>query len=400
MKQLIGLVCLIGILPIWKLGSSFIFGLDTQKSGKENVIRFPVDDYSDAKVSQEFGAYLGLYGDPPKDYNGYHGGEDIAFKVGTSVYPIAKGKVAYLSNLEELGYLVAIEHEGSFIIPAKSETVTGKTYQYPREIVSRIYSVYVHIKPKFSLRKGDPVEPSEPLGTITKTTLRAHLHFEIRHPDQKPSNSWVFVGYEENWSKFPGTNINTGYYKDPQKMVNAGLRDPSDFIKANMKPSVPPNVEWKEYKLGNLYFALPTDWKISFGSHEANQIFLGEKIHFVASVLELPKDEYYKGAESGKWSIIYSDLYGGKIEEEGSTDKKLYVGSGVNKRLTGSLEKDIAGYSVTVCLVKEQTQKEWLSRKFALIKNGKVYVFDLSTYASVFPEQIFDQLVFRIRFAR
>ncbi|GAG84124.1 unnamed protein product [marine sediment metagenome] len=39
---------------------------------------------------------------------------------------------------------------------------------------------------------------------------------------------------KSNWQRFPNGSYN-GYYINLQKMIDAGLRDPSDFIEANYK---------------------------------------------------------------------------------------------------------------------------------------------------------------------
>jgi murein DD-endopeptidase MepM/ murein hydrolase activator NlpD len=185
-------------------------------------------DYSKLKISQGFGAYLGSY--KGKIYNGYHGGEDIQAEIGTPVYAIMDGTVAKISNLGELGYLIAIKHDYWGHIPARAETVHGKHYKYPA-YRGPFYSVYMHVTPVTNLREGSLVIGGDRIATVAKTTLPPHLHFEIRLPNARHSKDWSLVGEKENWSFFPDTGKYNGYYKDPQKMVDAGLRCPSDLFK-------------------------------------------------------------------------------------------------------------------------------------------------------------------------
>jgi len=192
----------------------------------------PLQDYF-GSVSQGFAEYLSSYGG--KVYNGYHAGEDIAVIVGTPVYAIAQGRVVCISQLTGLGDLIALEHEGSFCIPARTEMVNGQQYAYTEDKNARnVYSVYVHVVPTPSLTVNQSVEKGEQIATIAQTTLSPHLHFEIRLPQSEPSSNWTLVGDESIWCVFPDTGKPNGYYLNPQKMVDAGLRHPSDFLMRNL----------------------------------------------------------------------------------------------------------------------------------------------------------------------
>ncbi|MFZ3168600.1 MAG: choice-of-anchor U domain-containing protein [Candidatus Methanoperedens sp.] len=168
--------------------------------------------------------------------NGYHSGEDWNLVGGEDlnepVYAIADGKVVKVSDLGSLGHLVAIEHNARpgrmYIIPGRDE----ETYSYETEYVTKIYSVYVHITPADGIIQGAEVKKGETvIGYIMNPTGGPHLHFEIRHPNAKNSLDWSLVGSQANWA-YSGGNPN-GYYKNLQQMVDAGVRDPRDFIKAN-----------------------------------------------------------------------------------------------------------------------------------------------------------------------
>jgi murein DD-endopeptidase MepM/ murein hydrolase activator NlpD len=171
-------------------------------------------------------------------YNGYHSGEDWALSGGVSsgkpVYAIGTGRIVKIRSLEKsgLGHLVAIEHTGSFTIPGKSETINGQSYTYNTEPVKKIYSVYLHITPLPRIAPEQCVENGEQIGTIANIA-HPHLHFEIRHPNQKPSKDWSLVGEQSNWQKYPNTQANNGYYINLQSMVDGGVRHPSEFIAAN-----------------------------------------------------------------------------------------------------------------------------------------------------------------------
>lgn len=230
---------LFSFLGIW---ASLLFG-NPAFSACQNAsgFRHPLDTHA-AQPFQDFAAYLGIY--RGKAYNGYHGGEDWSASIGTPVRAMGAGRVVRVSPLGGgLGSLVAIEYTGSFTIPGRSRTINGKSYTYNTETVTKILSVYMHITPQPGLTQGVTcVVKGQQVGTIANISssgLRPHLHFEIRHPNQTPSNNWSLVGNISNWQKFPGDGYN-GYYIDPQPMVDAnstprhgGLRDPTDFLAAN-----------------------------------------------------------------------------------------------------------------------------------------------------------------------
>jgi murein DD-endopeptidase MepM/ murein hydrolase activator NlpD len=186
-------------------------------------------------MTQSFAHKLTTYSG--RTYNGYHSGEDLAFSgitAGRPVYAIGAGKIAKISDLtgSGLGYLVAIEHNGSFTIPGKSDTVSGQMYTYNAEPVTTIYSIYLHVDPEKKLIPGACVKKGEKIGTLASISA-PHLHFEIRHPGQTPSGDWSLVGQSSNWQTFPGTNTYNGYYINVQTMVDGGVRHPSEFLNAN-----------------------------------------------------------------------------------------------------------------------------------------------------------------------
>ena len=212
-------------------------------------LNYPVRDYpigksNDAELywdcsENDFGNYLGVYNS--LSYNGFHPGEDWNLKGGKDggidldlpIYSIGKGKVLKVSDLGSLGYLIVIEHEGSFKIPSKEMSSNNEEVFYEEEIVSKIYSVYLHLQ-KIQVNEGDAVFEDTILGYIMDPGGGPHLHFEIRKNNDKHSSDWSLIGDKENWQAFSGGFYN-GYYKDLQKMIDIGLRDPSGVIEANYK---------------------------------------------------------------------------------------------------------------------------------------------------------------------
>jgi len=173
---------------------------------------------------------------------GFHSGEDWNLVGGDPnadlnqpVYTIYDGKVVKTSNLGSLGYLIALEHNAPpnhlFKIPGKEGSEHGQTYWYKTEYITKFYSVYIHITPIEGITEGSEVAKGALIGHIMNPGGGPHLHFEIRHPDAKNSASWSLVGDSSNWARDDG--IYTGYYLNIQEMVNAGVRDPNEFILAN-----------------------------------------------------------------------------------------------------------------------------------------------------------------------
>ena len=260
-----------------------------ERSAAEEGFAYPVgagrNDGLRWEVTQGFAAYYAKEG-------GYHPGEDWNLVGGDPnadlnepVRAVAQGTVVKVSLLPaNRGSLIAVRHvapEGrTFTIPSKSASVDGKAYAYPQEHTDTIYSVYVHVQPAAAAAPGKRVERGDVMGTIADIApLKPHLHFEIRLGTAKYSDSWsmVYDAVEKkpepaaerelpvsvrvrtrvpllgdveikpqarkaptaaetapgtsNWARVNGAF--TGYYVDVQKMIDAGLIDPSSFIEAN-----------------------------------------------------------------------------------------------------------------------------------------------------------------------
>ena len=216
-----------------------------------NSIGYPVSD-DNLFDNLAWGVPFNYFGNYYDVLGGFHPGEDWNLTGGNPnidngkpVYAIADGKIAKVYDLGNLGYLVGIEHtttpNSTFIIPAKYGTEYGQTYSYNGEKVTKIYSIYLHVSnlPSSVLygeRTSYNIKRGEILGYIMNPGGGPHLHFEIRHPNAQHSNNWTLVGNPSNWAKDSQGN-NTGYYLNLQELVNAGVRDPRDFLKAN-------NISW------------------------------------------------------------------------------------------------------------------------------------------------------------
>lgn len=388
----------------------------------ENKIYFdyPVKDsnlYGNLRweQSQKFGDYYRKMG-------GYHSGEDWNLiggrpdaDLGKPIYAIAKGKVVKISPLKSnLGYLIALEHialkSQTFIIPEKKTD----SYYYKKDLVNKIYSVYVHVKPERGIGLGVEVEKGQIIGYITDISpLSPHLHFEIRHPETKSSGDWSMVGDSDNWARVD--NKITGYYINPQKMVNAGLRSPIDFINANKHANKQEElISWKEYRLGTLSYSIPPDWKlwhegdalrkyykdelgkiqyISLGGIQRMYYTEKDQIGFIISVTDEER-----GIESGKVRIVHSDECGGKRIEEPvmMPQRTIYISH--MGCLVDSFKTEVAGYPVMVCILREGRSVSSTYWTFTLIRSGKRYIFHLTCANPEYQREIFRQLTSRIRF--
>ncbi len=150
---------------------------------RNNYLNYPVRDYPIGKSGDS-----GLYWDCSENYfgkyssgrQGFHSGEDWELRggkdgevdLGLPVYSIGKGKVVKVSDLDYLGYLVAIVHDGNFIIPANKVSSNNKEAFYKEENVNKVYSVYMHISEVpskyYNASENNPidVDENEPIGFI------------------------------------------------------------------------------------------------------------------------------------------------------------------------------------------------------------------------------------------
>lgn len=247
------LICLIVLILLATSFGCQIFSYkgaleEKTKTTGNKYFNYPVRDYPIGKTEStrlywdcsdnDFGHYLGKYDE--LKYDGYHPGEDWNLKGGKDgeidkglpVYSIGEGKVIKISDLGSLGNLVIVEHDGNFSIPSKEINSNGQKANYDKEAVDRIYSVYLHIT-NLKVKENEAVDENTILGYIMNPGGGSHLHFEIRKNNDNHDSSWSLIGDSTNWQRFPGDGYN-GYYKELQKMIDSGLRDPSDFIEANM----------------------------------------------------------------------------------------------------------------------------------------------------------------------
>ena len=181
-----------------------------------------------------FGEYVAYHGGhhPAEDWNLVGGSANA--DLGKPVIAIGTGTVVKISNLGSLGYLVALEHTGSFNIPAKSGSSNGQSSAYGAEAVSKVYSIYLHIN-SIKVALNDCVSRGQEIGNIMDPNGGPHLHFEIRRGDAAHSGNWSMILPSSNWYYKTGENgpYPTGYYINLQQMVNVVYRHPRSFIEAN-----------------------------------------------------------------------------------------------------------------------------------------------------------------------
>jgi len=262
-------ICSITIISLITFIGCDTFSYKGINEGKTETINniyfnYPVRDYPIGNSNNstiywdssenDFGNYLGEYN--RLIYDGFHPGEDWNLKGGKDgeidnglpVYSIGIGKVIKISDLGSLGYLVVIEHDGNFVIPAKEISSNGQKASYEKEVVDKIYSVYIHLK-DIEVNENDKVTENTIIGYIMNPGGNSHLHFEIRKNNDNHSSNWSLLGnnnkneaIDKNWQfnlvpdkNDPSKRVKdyNGYYINLQEMIDAGLRDPSDFIEAN-----------------------------------------------------------------------------------------------------------------------------------------------------------------------
>lgn len=243
------------------------YSLSTDNSNLEATIflRYTVRDYPIRKTKDSniyWDCSVNEFGDFSPNKNGYHSGEDWNLvggekgpneDLGKPVFAIGKGKIIATNKVGKngsLGYIVVIEHIGSFKIPAwEMKDNQGNIASYSAEKdVNKFYSVYLHLD-NVQIKENEEktacetlVDENTILGYIMDPGEGPHLHFEIRKTIDKHSSDWSLAGNSDNWQytletdpKNPNKNIKiyNGYYINLQEMINAELRDPSEFIDAN-----------------------------------------------------------------------------------------------------------------------------------------------------------------------
>jgi len=110
--------------------------------------------------------------DPFVNERTFHGGVDIAAEEGKNVHSARWGKVVYAGDINGYGSTVILEHELGY------------------------YTLYGHLE-KILVEEGETVDSGQIIGTVGTTgkTTGPHLHFEIRHENQKlnPDNIPLFI---------------------------------------------------------------------------------------------------------------------------------------------------------------------------------------------------------------
>lgn len=347
----------------------------------------PLDDYEN-NISQRFGNYLGYYGG--KYYNGFHSGEDISVVAGTPVYAITSGWVAKISDLGALGHLVVLEHnKRPFKIPGRNEEIHGQNYHYPLEEVDTVYSVYVHVDPN-NLSENDWVETGDEIADIADISaagLGAHLHFEIRHPDQEPSSNWTMVGDPSNWSQFTDGTYN-GYYKNLQEMVNAGFRHPSDFL-GLASPTNTYTISWTTESP----MLTPRSW--------APAVQYGGKIYVVGGCSSSTPAQFYNAVATlevydpatDTWERLTSMSIPRIGPAVASLNGKIYVFGGFN-RDTWSANDSVEVYDIATNIwttgASIPTPRSWMK---AVVLDNKIYVIGGVGYGYMQDVEVYDPTI-------
>lgn len=251
-------------------GSGFNFNMTSIPS---NTLRYltlqsPFNGSGEWYLTQSFGAYLK---DTKSGIDGQHTGEDWN-KVdddNEEIYPIAAGKVidsGWVNSKDyDYGCYVIIKHTGLFKTPQSSgphlkaavdlsytkgfgsnnynkivysinifntiisfdnDFYNEKNYQYSENEVTVIYSVYMHLKSKLEIGT-EITDIRKPIGNLLENNKKhsAHLHLEIRVGETEDSLKGSVLAGKRNG----------GYFVSSQEMVNAGYREPSSIIQANIK---------------------------------------------------------------------------------------------------------------------------------------------------------------------
>jgi hypothetical protein len=211
------------------------------------------------------------------------------------------------------------------------------------------------------------------------------------------------VGSSTNWryvfNPKTGKWDPNGYYIDLQAMVDAGLRDPIDFIKANETPQTLAQACWKEYKIGDLFYSVPEHWKPGPETKDGVRTRMYHTEQGQTTFMIGVGDSLVKDYEPGKLRIVHYGMDGGeKIEESATASRTITIGH--MGRLVGGFSRVIAGRPVTVCILRlsgndNRSLENW---SFALIENGKQYALSLISGDRSFQSEIFAELVSRIHF--
>lgn len=170
-------------------------------------LMFPVGNFKN--ISSGFGE-MNVY---DKKLWGRHLGIDISAPNETKVFSIGRGIVVYSKlhpgEFSEDGKTVTKRNWGGIVIIAHKNPKDKKVF----------YSLYGHLGKRY-LKKGDPVEMGDLIGTVGKAMSESngiweneHLHFAIYHG---PFHGKVLPGYFKG--EVSPTKIE--YWDDPINFIN------------------------------------------------------------------------------------------------------------------------------------------------------------------------------------
>lgn len=159
---------------------------------------------------------------PDTTVGGWHPGEDWTGPDSTldvPVFAIGDGRILAVEPATAGGHdgLVVVEHTGPFAVPAST---AGAPYAYAASTEATILSVYAGVTPDADLVAGGCADEETPLGTAT--TLHLELRTAATADPALRAADWSVAGTAEDSTD--------GWFHDAQRMVDAGLREPSAFL--------------------------------------------------------------------------------------------------------------------------------------------------------------------------
>ena len=124
------------------------------------------------RITSSFGKRVDPF---DKSRSRFHSGIDIAFPVGSSIYPISKGVVVFTGVYKGFGNLVVINHGNG------------------------ITSHYAHLS-NVKVNVGERVGPPSTIGLVGRSgqVTGVHLHFEIRHKGHPVDPLWILGTQNES----------------------------------------------------------------------------------------------------------------------------------------------------------------------------------------------------------
>jgi len=412
-KRLVMVMYLVVGLLLLGIMANPIETIDKKAEGENRITQFfkPLEEgtYTDARGFKKIAVFAGKeYFHLGKDYCAYKAGKNEDGSLyGTPFYPISNGTVKdlrfeeYPARDPEIWKNSPPKGVGNYVIVDHGNGVIA---------------VYMHLAKVF-VREGEWVGTQTSLGEAGDVILHPsdpkmcpHLHLEIRKNGSTSLNVLpnLKYGYVCRDGK-TGLTKPLGEEKDVLAWIDANFLDPDAVLtpRGLPQPEIPTIEDWKEYKVGDLYFSVPADWEFILPQENglvavSTSDFMDKKhVNLAVGVKEL--SGAFKDVEPGKWRIVHYGLDGGKIEEPGKTSRTFSIGH--MGYLVDSFKIEVAGRSVTVCVlrvagaeIRPGERIESTNLSFALIEGGKYYSFVFLGSDPSYQRTIFEQLISRVRF--